>query len=84
MGSRWQDKENAMNCHTCGNDLMKVTTDLPFKTDIHAIIIIKNLPVLQCGNCSEYLIEDQIMQRVDDIISNMNRGAEVEILNFAA
>jgi YgiT-type zinc finger domain-containing protein len=63
---------------------MKVTTDLPFKTDIHAIIIIKNLPVLQCGNCSEYLIEDNIMQRVDDIISNMNRGAEVEILNFAA
>ena len=84
MGSRWQDKENAMNCHTCGNDLMKVITDLPFKTDIHAIIIIKNLPVLQCGNCSEYLIEDLVMQRVDDIISKTNRSAEVEILNFAA
>jgi len=73
-----------MNCHTCGNDLMKVITDLPFKTDIHAIIIIKNLPVLQCGNCSEYLIEDLVMQRVDDIISKTNRSAEVEILNFAA
>jgi len=73
-----------MNCHTCGNDLMKVITDLPFKTDIHAIIIIKNLPVLQCGNCGEYLIEDLIMQKVENIISKMNRRAEVEILNFAA
>jgi YgiT-type zinc finger domain-containing protein len=63
---------------------VKVITDLPFKTDIHAIIIIKNLPVMQCGNCSEYLIEDQIMQKVDDIINRMDRGAEVEILNFAA
>jgi YgiT-type zinc finger domain-containing protein len=63
---------------------VKIITDLPFKTDIHAIIIIKNLPVLQCGNCSEYLIEDQIMQKVDDIINRMDRGAEVEILNFAA
>jgi len=73
-----------MNCHTCGNDLMKVITDLPFKTDIHAIIIIKNLPVLQCGNCGEYLIEDLVMQKVENIISKMNRRAEVEILNFAA
>ncbi len=40
MGIQWQDKEDAMNCHTCGNDLVKVITDLPFKTDIHAIIII--------------------------------------------
>ncbi len=39
---------------------------------------------MQCGNCSEYLIEDQIMQKVDDIISRMGRGAEVEILNFEA
>jgi len=84
MGSQWKDKENAMNCHTCGNDLMKVITDLPFKTDIHAIIIIKNLPVLQCGNCGEYLIEDLVMQKVENIISKMNRRAEVEILNFAA
>lgn len=73
-----------MNCHQCGEKLEKVTTDLPFKTDIHSITIIKDLPVLQCGNCSEYLIEDRVMEKVDEILKNVCRGAEVEILSFAA
>lgn len=73
-----------MNCHQCGEKLQKITTDIPFKTDIHSIIIIKYLPILQCGNCSEYLIEDRVMERVDDILKNVCRDAEVEILSFAA
>lgn len=73
-----------MKCHLCGGGLEKVTTDLPFKTDIHAIIIIKNLPLLQCGNCNEYLIEDGVMAKVDDILNSVGRDVEVEILSFAA
>lgn len=84
MGRRLQNKEEEMNCHQCGGKLEKVTTDLPFKTDIHSIIIIKDLPVLQCRNCSEYLIEDSVMERVDDILKNVCRDVEVEILSFAA
>lgn len=72
-----------MNCHQCGMKLENVITDLPFKTDIHSIII-KDLPVLQCGNCSEYLIEDHVMERVDAILKNVSDAVEVEILSFAA
>ena len=73
-----------MNCHQCGAKLEKIATNLPFKTDIHSIIIIKDLPVLQCGNCGEYLIEDRIMERVDTIINTVRRDVEVEIFSFAA
>lgn len=73
-----------MNCRIRGGKLEEGASDLPFKLDIHSITIIKNLPVLQCQNCSEYLIEDPIMERVDSILANIDRSAELEILSYAA
>lgn len=73
-----------MKCHNCGGSYERITTDLPFKTDPHSIIIIKDLPVLQCGNCSEFLLEDPVMERVDAIIAGTGKSVEVEILRYAA
>ena len=53
-----------MNCHNCGGRLEEVITDLPFKIRSGSITIIKKLPVLQCKNCNEYLIEDSVMEKV--------------------
>jgi len=71
-----------MICHNCGGELEKITTDLPFKIRINSIVIIKNLPVLQCRNCNEYLIEDPIMMRVDAILEKIDKTAELEVLNY--
>ncbi len=73
-----------MKCHVCSADMKAVVTDLPFKTGPKTIVIIKELPVLQCGNCSEYLIEDTVMAKVDEIIMNIDSNAELEIVRFAA
>lgn len=73
-----------MNCHNCGGRIEKLITDLPFKIKNDSIIIIKKLPVLQCQNCNEYLIEDPIMETVDAILSKVDRTAELEILSYAA
>jgi YgiT-type zinc finger domain-containing protein len=43
-----------MNCHICGGEPEKITSDLPFKRGGHSIVILKDLPVLQCDNCSEF------------------------------
>ncbi len=71
-----------MNCHNCGGRLEKVITDLPFKIS-DSIIIIKKLPVLQCQNCNEYLIEDIVMEKVDGILDKVDKTAELEILSYA-
>ncbi|MBU1366903.1 MAG: YgiT-type zinc finger protein [Candidatus Omnitrophota bacterium] len=71
-----------MNCHSCGKKLEKVITDLPFKVRQDSIIILKKLPILQCENCNGYLIEDKIMGKVDCILSNVDRTAELEILSY--
>ncbi len=72
-----------MNCHNCGGELEKVITDLPFKISRSSIIIIKNLPILQCQNCNEYTIEDAVMENVDCVFSKIDSTAELEILNYA-
>jgi len=73
-----------MNCHNCGGKLEKTVTDLPFKIRQHCIVIIKRLPVLQCQNCNEYLIEDSVMEKMDSILNRVDESIEVEILSYAA
>ena len=72
-----------MNCHNCGGKLENVITDLPFKISRSSIIIIKRLPVLQCRNCNEYVVEDAVMEKVDGVLSKIDSTAELEILNYA-
>ena len=83
MGKRFQDEENAMICHNCGGKLEKLVTNLPFKVSYDCIVIIKGLPVLQCHNCNEYVIEDTVMEKVDSILSNIDTTAELEVLSYA-
>ncbi len=83
MGKQFEKKEEIVNCHNCGGELEKVITDLPFKISQSSIIIIKKLPVLQCQNCNEYMIEDAVMENVDCVLSKIDSTVELEILNYA-
>jgi len=73
-----------MTCHVCGGELEKLVTDLPFKVGHDRIVIIKGLPVLQCRNCSEYVVEDAVMEKVDAILARVDTTAELEILSYVA
>ena len=73
-----------MKCTVCGAELKATRTDLPFKVGETGIVILKNLPVVQCGNCPEYLIEDGVLSRVDHILARVDSGAELEIIRYAA
>jgi len=73
-----------MKCTVCGASMNRVVSDLPFKTTDHTIVILKSLPVLQCGNCTEYLIEDGILSRVDEILATVSATAELEVIRYAA
>ena len=73
-----------MKCRVCGGTLEPMSTDLPFKMSDRRIVILKDLPVLQCTSCSEYTIEDAIFARVEAILSGVDTHAELEIIRFAA
>ena len=71
-------------CRVCGGSQHQVHTDLPFKVSEATIVILKDTPALQCSNCSEYSLDDVVMERVDGLLAAVNRSAELEIIRFAA
>ncbi len=73
-----------MKCHVCGSMMRLSATDLPFKVRDKTIVIFKDLPVLQCDNCSEYLLEDAVMSRVEEMLDRVDVAAEIEVIRYAA
>lgn len=73
-----------MKCRLCGAILEPTKTDLPFKVGDKTIVILKELPVLECRNCTEYLIEDSIFIEVEKLLARVDSSAELEIIHFAA
>ena len=73
-----------MKCHVCGSGMRSINTDLPFKVNDTTIIIMKDLPVIQCDGCSEYLLDDLVLKRVDAIIENADTEAELKIIRYVA
>ena len=73
-----------MRCTVCGAELTTTNTDLPFKVSDTTIVILKGLPVVQCVKCPEYLVEDEVLRRVDEILARVDGGTELEIIRYAA
>jgi YgiT-type zinc finger domain-containing protein len=73
-----------MKCQVCGSTMQPIVTDLPFKIADRSIVIVKDLPVLQCEGCSEYLLADATLARVDELLARADASAELEIIRFAA
>jgi YgiT-type zinc finger domain-containing protein len=73
-----------MKCTVCGARMRSTRSDLPFKTSDRTIVILKDLAILQCDNCAEYLIDDAVLARVDDILATIDGAVELEIIRYAA
>ena len=73
-----------MKCTVCGGELRTATTDLPFKVGDTTIVILKGLPVVQCARCPEYLIDDEVLRKVDEILARVEGRTELEIVRYAA
>jgi YgiT-type zinc finger domain-containing protein len=61
-----------------------IQTNLPFKISQNTIIIVKDLPVLQCEGCTEYLLADDVMEHIDQLFERVDITAELEVLKYAA
>lgn len=73
-----------MNCQVCGGRMEALTTDLPFKLSQKTIVIVRELPVHQCGNCAQFLLDDAVMARVDQVLAAVDRSTELEVVRYAA
>ena len=69
-----------MKCHACGGQMHDMRSDIPFKLDRSRIVIIKDLPVLQCAECGEHAFADSVMTEIETLLSNVDESAELEIV----
>jgi len=72
------------NCHICGGAMTEKMVDFPFRTGDHSIVIVKGLPAWECDTCQEYLLTDEVMEKVDAVLAGAPSGAELEVVQFAA
>jgi len=73
-----------MKCHVCGSEMREEKSDMPFKVSRHKVVIFKDLPVFQCGGCSEVLIADPVMSEVEALLEKSSPEAELDVLCYAA
>jgi len=71
-----------MKCRVCAGQLRPIRTDLPFKISERTIVIVKDLPVLQCERCTEYSMDDPTFARVEGLLARIDTAAELEIVPF--
>jgi YgiT-type zinc finger domain-containing protein len=73
-----------MKCHICGSNMTAMITDLSFKVNLKSIIIVKDVPVVQCNGCPEYLLNDVVMEQIENILERVDATTELEVLKYAA
>jgi YgiT-type zinc finger domain-containing protein len=73
-----------MKCRVCAGALEPRVTDLPFKIGDSSIVILKDLPVLQCRQCGDIELENSVMSKVEQVLGTVDRSAELEIIRYAA
>ena len=45
---------------------------------------VAGLPVVTCGTCPEYLIDDEVLRRVGEILAKVKGGTELAVVRYAA
>ena len=73
-----------MKCHVCGAKLEYVVTDVPFKMSNKKIVIVEDLPIYQCSQCREFLLDDFVMERVEIILETVDAASKLAIVEYAA
>lgn len=73
-----------MKYRVCESQQSPTITDLPFKLGDHTIVILKDLPTLQCERCAEYSLADATFARVEQLLARVESGTELEIIAFTA
>jgi len=85
MGEGLENEAESMKCLICKNGESNpgyVTVSLQRG---ETTVIIKSVPAMVCDNCGEYYLSEDVTEKVLNIAEEaVSKGAEVEILRFAA
>jgi len=64
--------------------MTRVVSDLPFRVDRSVMIILRELPLIECRECSAYAFEERVMERVQEIVQRLKSPSHLEAVLYAA
>ena len=73
-----------MKCHVCGGRLISTISDLPFRIGPTTIVVVKRLPIQECTNCTEFSIDDSVMQVIESMLEQTDETTELAVIPYAA
>ena len=74
-----------MNCPICRSGEFEPGTATVMLNRDDTVVIVKNVPADVCNQCGEYVLNEEVADRVSTLADGaVKRGAEVEILRYAA
>ena len=73
-----------MKCHVCGTSMTRVVTDHPFRVNRSVMIILRDLPLLDCRECGAYAFEENVMERVHEIVARLRSPSHLDAVRYAA
>jgi YgiT-type zinc finger domain-containing protein len=71
-----------MKCHVCGTSMTRVVNDLPFRVNRSVMFILRDLPLLECGECFAYALEDTVMERVHEIVERLDSPSHLDAVLY--
>ena len=85
MGQIIQVQEDKVNCVICKHSETVAGFSTVVLTRGNSTIIIKNVPADICTNCGEYYLSSEMTKKIYKIAADaINKGAEIEIIQYAA
>ena len=73
-----------MKCHVCGTPMKRVVSDLPFRVNRSVMIILRDLPLMQCSECGAYAFEESVMERVHEIVQKLHSPSHLDAVLYPA
>ena len=73
-----------MTCFYCKGDL-KPSTTTHFVDLKKCIVIVKNVPCLECSKCGETVFTDEVAKRLDDIVKTVSSlMTEIAVVEYTS
>lgn len=73
-----------MTCFFCKGD-MKESLTTHFVDLKKCIVIVKNVPCLECTQCGETVYTDEVANRLDDIVKTVsNLMTEIAVIEYSS
>jgi hypothetical protein len=73
-----------MKCHVCGTSMTRVVSELPFRVNRSVMIILRDLPLMECTEYGAYAFEQKVMERVHEIVERLDSPSHLDAVLYAA